>query len=240
MLCHNRIIGLATQYIVRTGCQIAVLALPGEQWSCHRVGKSRAPLCIRLTPEERGQLEQLAGTMSLAGYIKMVVLEGQRPSRISGRTRHDQQALAKVLAALGASELSASLERLSYAAANGSLYVDDRLAAKFAAACDDIRAMHLHLLEALGKKAVKNPSAKSAAIYSLCPSVPDERTAFMILVGSQRGGAGNLARHLLNDKDNDHVSVHELCGFTARDLKGAFEEAHAISLGTNCKQFLSL
>ncbi|MFC3706257.1 relaxase/mobilization nuclease domain-containing protein [Devosia honganensis] len=60
----------------------------------------------------------------------------------------------------------------------------------------------------------------------------------MILVGSQRGGAGNLARHLLNEKDNDHVTVHELRGFTARDLHGAFEEAHAISLGTNCKQFL--
>lgn len=60
----------------------------------------------------------------------------------------------------------------------------------------------------------------------------------MILVGSQRGGAGNLARHLLNDIDNDHVTVQELRGFTARDLQGAFEEAHAVSLGTKCKQFL--
>lgn len=60
----------------------------------------------------------------------------------------------------------------------------------------------------------------------------------MILVGSQRGGAGNLARHLLNDKENDHVTVQELRGFTARDLQGALEEAHAVSLGTNCKQFL--
>lgn len=60
----------------------------------------------------------------------------------------------------------------------------------------------------------------------------------MILVGSQRGGAGNLARHLLNGKDNDHVTVQELRGFAACDLHGAFEEAHAVSLGTNCKQFL--
>jgi len=60
----------------------------------------------------------------------------------------------------------------------------------------------------------------------------------MILVGSQRGGAGNLARHLLNDKENDHITVQELRGFTARDLLGAFEEAHAVSLGTRCKQFL--
>lgn len=60
----------------------------------------------------------------------------------------------------------------------------------------------------------------------------------MILVGSQRGGAGNLARHLLNTQDNDHVTVQELRGFSARDLQGAFEEAHAISLGTRCTQFL--
>lgn len=60
----------------------------------------------------------------------------------------------------------------------------------------------------------------------------------MILVGSQRGGAGNLARHLLNDRENDHITVQELRGFTARDLQGAFEEAHAVSLGTRCKQFL--
>lgn len=114
--------------------------------------KRKPPLSIRLTEEERRKLEQLAGTMSLAGYIKMVALDGYKPSRAPARMKADQRALAKVLAALGASQLSASLERLSYAAQNGSLYVDDRLAAKFGAACDDIRAMHLHLLDALGKK----------------------------------------------------------------------------------------
>jgi hypothetical protein len=60
----------------------------------------------------------------------------------------------------------------------------------------------------------------------------------MILIASQRGGAGNLARHLLNDKDNDHVTVHELRGFVADDLHGALAEAHAISKGTRCQQFM--
>ena len=32
----------------------------------------------------------------------------------------------------------------------------------------------------------------------------------MILKGSQRAGAKQLAAHLLNDRDNDHVSVLEL------------------------------
>ncbi|MDM3871784.1 relaxase [Porticoccus sp. W117] len=59
----------------------------------------------------------------------------------------------------------------------------------------------------------------------------------MILQGNQRGGAGDLARHLLKD-ENEHVEVYELRGFVADDLAGAFKEAHAISKGTKAKQFL--
>ncbi|MCY0149350.1 relaxase/mobilization nuclease domain-containing protein [Hoeflea sp. G2-23] len=60
----------------------------------------------------------------------------------------------------------------------------------------------------------------------------------MILKGSQRGAASNLSAHLMNDRDNDHVTVLEVRGFVARDLHGAFAEAHAISKGTKCEQFL--
>ena len=59
----------------------------------------------------------------------------------------------------------------------------------------------------------------------------------MILVGNQRGGAKDLALHLLKD-ENDHVEVYELRGFVARDLRGAFNEAYAVSRGTRCKQYL--
>lgn len=60
----------------------------------------------------------------------------------------------------------------------------------------------------------------------------------MILKGSQRGGGGQLAAHLMNERDNDHVTVHELRGFVAGDLKGALAEAHAISKATRCHQFM--
>jgi len=60
----------------------------------------------------------------------------------------------------------------------------------------------------------------------------------MILKGSQRSGASNLSAHLMNDLDNDHITVLEVRGFIARDLHGAFAEAHAISKGTKCEQFL--
>ena len=59
----------------------------------------------------------------------------------------------------------------------------------------------------------------------------------MILNGNQRGYAGELANHLLKE-ENDHIVVHELRGFIADDLHGAFQEAEAISKATRCKQHL--
>ena len=56
--------------------------------------------------------------------------------------------------------------------------------------------------------------------------------ATMILKGSQRGGAAQLARHLLKTDENEHVEVHELDGFIADDLHGALQEIYAVSRGT--------
>lgn len=60
----------------------------------------------------------------------------------------------------------------------------------------------------------------------------------MILKGSQRSGARQLAVHLLNERDNEHVEVHEIRGFASDDLISAFREAEAVSRGTRAKQFL--
>ena len=60
----------------------------------------------------------------------------------------------------------------------------------------------------------------------------------MILKGSQRGGAAQLAAHLMNDRDNDHVTLHQSRGFIADTLPEALDEAHAISKATKCKQYL--
>lgn len=59
----------------------------------------------------------------------------------------------------------------------------------------------------------------------------------MILKASQRGGGMQLAMHLLKP-ENEHVELHEISGFVADDLAGAFKEVYAISKGTRCKQFL--
>jgi len=59
----------------------------------------------------------------------------------------------------------------------------------------------------------------------------------MILEGNQRGGAKNLALHLMKE-ENEHVEVHEIRGFASGDLMGALNEAYAVSRGTECTQFL--
>ncbi len=60
----------------------------------------------------------------------------------------------------------------------------------------------------------------------------------MILEGNERGSGAELARHLLNPRDNDHVTIHAMHGFVADDLFGAFSEAEAISGGTQCQKYL--
>lgn len=60
----------------------------------------------------------------------------------------------------------------------------------------------------------------------------------MILKASQRAGGLQLAHHLMNVRDNDHVEMHDLRGFIGATLDAAFVEAYAVSRGTKCKQFL--
>jgi hypothetical protein len=59
----------------------------------------------------------------------------------------------------------------------------------------------------------------------------------VILDGAQRGGARNLAVHLMKP-ENEHIELHEIRGFAADTLQGALREAEAISRGTRCRQFL--
>ena len=59
----------------------------------------------------------------------------------------------------------------------------------------------------------------------------------MILVGSQRGGAKNLAIHLMKE-ENERVELHEVRGFASDTVMGALNEAYALSRGTKCQKFL--
>ncbi|WP_417681690.1 relaxase/mobilization nuclease domain-containing protein [Roseibium sp.] len=60
----------------------------------------------------------------------------------------------------------------------------------------------------------------------------------MLFVASERGNGKQLATHLLNQIDNEHVTVHEVKGFVSEDVTGAFKEAQACASGTRCKNYL--
>lgn len=65
----------------------------------------------------------------------------------------------------------------------------------------------------------------------------------MILKGNQRGHARNLAQHLLNVAENDHVEVYQLRDVAADDLQSAFLEIEATGYATprgTAKSFYSL
>jgi hypothetical protein len=59
----------------------------------------------------------------------------------------------------------------------------------------------------------------------------------MIIKASRRSGATQLGLHLLKT-ENEHVEIHEVRGFVADDVMGAFKEAQALAMGTQCKKYL--
>lgn len=63
----------------------------------------------------------------------------------------------------------------------------------------------------------------------------------MIIKASSRSGYRNLANHLTNTRDNDHVTLHEMRGLAGNSLHAALAEIDAVSRGTRCqKPFFSV
>ncbi|MCU7846936.1 MAG: relaxase/mobilization nuclease domain-containing protein [Candidatus Thiodiazotropha sp. (ex Lucinoma kastoroae)] len=58
----------------------------------------------------------------------------------------------------------------------------------------------------------------------------------MIIKASQRSGARNLANHLMNAHENDHVTLHEVRGLAGQSLHAALLEIDGVSQGTRCQQ----
>lgn len=114
--------------------------------------KQPPPFSLRLTFEERAQLEQDAAGMSLGGYIRSIIFNQTRPKR---RTRNknpvkDHQELGKLLGELGRSRIANNLNQLAKAANSGSLEVTPDTEKSIQDACTDIYWMRRTLISALG------------------------------------------------------------------------------------------
>ena len=113
-----------------------------------------APFSLRLTDDERQRLEAQAGSMPLASYIKSVVLSDDAPKyrQRSKPPVAEQHLLAAVLARLGATRSASNLNQIAKAINQGTLYVDDELAADLKRACAEVAWMRATLMLALGIK----------------------------------------------------------------------------------------
>lgn len=60
----------------------------------------------------------------------------------------------------------------------------------------------------------------------------------MILKASQRGGPQQLARHLTQGEENEHIEVYDVRHYVSNTPEGALKEAQAIARGTRCKKHL--
>lgn len=112
------------------------------------------PFSLRLTFEERAKLERDAAGLALSEYIRSRLFgDDVTPRRTRGKSPvKDHEALARVLAALGASRLPSNLNQLARAANTGSLPVTPDTVAALTEACETITTMRAELLQALGMK----------------------------------------------------------------------------------------
>lgn len=116
---------------------------------------TRRQFSVRLSAEQRRELEAHAGVLPLGEYIRSRLFSGElrgKPVRRHPRPVNDHKALAEVLARLGASRLSSNLNQLAKAANSGALPVTPETEEALQQACRDIAAMKAMLMTALGLK----------------------------------------------------------------------------------------
>ncbi|WP_298307612.1 hypothetical protein [uncultured Erythrobacter sp.] len=96
------------------------------------------PFSIRLSDAERAQLEREAGSKPLAVYMRSKLLSNDKPT------------LARLLAALGASDLARSMRDVAASARNGAFEETPEMLLTLESACAAIEDMRTTLLRALG------------------------------------------------------------------------------------------
>lgn len=130
-------------------------------------GKRPAPFSLRLTFEERARIEAQAGEMPVGAYIKSLLLAEDAPKYRKRRKPPvaDRELLAQVLACLGASRMASNLNQLAKATHVGNFYFDHDTKRSIKQACDDIHAMRILLMRALGIE-TEEPKPKESPAQS--------------------------------------------------------------------------
>lgn len=129
------------------------MSTSNKQFNKVSKGKTPAPFSLRLTFEERAQLEEAANGVPLGAYIKAKLFgeDLERVRRRNTRPVEDHIALARVLARLGQTRLSSNLNQLARAVNTGTLPVHPDIEAEIRDACREVGEIRDELMRALGK-----------------------------------------------------------------------------------------
>lgn len=111
-------------------------------------------ITLRLTDEEREQLEKLAAGQSISAYVRSCMFgKDASPRKIKLREPvKDQEALAQVLGLLGQSRLANNLNQIAHGVNMGTLPLDEHVEQEIKEACARIAWIRVKLIEALGLK----------------------------------------------------------------------------------------
>ena len=119
-----------------------------------KVRPKQSHVTLRMTPEERAKLKELAAGMTLSAYIRACVFaeKTKRRKKRALSSTEDKKAAAEALALLGQSRIASNLNQLAYHANIGALIVGDVERAHISEANDHLAAIRSLLMEALGRK----------------------------------------------------------------------------------------
>jgi len=109
------------------------------------------PFSLRLSFDERAQLEQAAGNMALGAYIREKLLTTpEERKHVRQKPIEDRKMLAQLLSVIGKAHLANNLNQLAKAVHTGSLNVTPDTERMIRESYAEIMWMRTILIEALG------------------------------------------------------------------------------------------
>jgi hypothetical protein len=110
-------------------------------------------LSIRVSEFQYAALAAKAGRKTVSQYVReQLELEAKSRTQEVRKPRHDEVLLARILMALGSSDMAASMRDIADAARNGALPESPDVLLSLQAACLTIQKMRVDLVQALGIK----------------------------------------------------------------------------------------
>jgi len=109
------------------------------------------PMSFRVTAKEKARIQDFAGDKSISHYLRQSALKGKVYKR-KAETSVKVEMAARILGALGQSDISSNLRRIADAADMGALPVTDELEEELRNACALVLAIRHDLIIALGIK----------------------------------------------------------------------------------------